>query len=73
LDDWLLAFCQRNGTNEVSRREIQRQGPGSIRKKSRLENALKELKELFRVKEVKRGRKRLIVVDDRLLLPEFCT
>jgi hypothetical protein len=67
LDDWLIDYCRKNSTNEITKREVQRQGPGAIRKKSRLENAIKELKELYRVKEVTCGRKRMIRVDAGLL------
>jgi hypothetical protein len=67
LDDWLIDYCRKNSTNEITKREVQRQGPGAIRKKSRFENAIKELKELYRVEEVKCGRKRMIRVDAGLL------
>jgi putative DNA primase/helicase len=67
LDQWLLAYCQRNGVAEVPTREVLRCGPNKLRDKVELRKALATLAEHNRAREVENGRRRSIVVNPALL------
>jgi putative DNA primase/helicase len=54
LDAWLIECCRRSSTNIVPRREVQQYGPNSLREKTALNRALKELMDLNRVRMVKK-------------------
>ena len=65
LDSWLLDHCKRQHTYSVSRRELQRLGP--VRDKVAMNNALKELEDLGRVRVIQEGRRIDIHVNPQLL------
>ena len=68
LETWLLDFCKREGTDKVATREVQRNGPGGLRDKAIITEAVKELAELGRVHLVADGKKRLIQIRAELLV-----
>ncbi len=68
LDKWLVAFCRRENTNVVPRREIQRNiTPVRLRRKKALDDALFELVETERVRIVQDGKKKEIHINPALL------
>jgi len=67
LDEWLIRYCQRNGTHIVPRREIQRCGPNGLREKKRLDAAILELVNLRRLRDVTDGKRRDLYVNPALL------
>ena len=67
LESWLLDYCKREGADQVPTREIQRCGPGGLRDKAKIAEAIKELQELGRARLVLDGRKRLVQVRPELL------
>lgn len=67
LDTWLIDYCRRGRTHTVPRREVQRCGPYGLRTKAALSEALRELVEAGRVREVTEGRNKSILVNPALL------
>ena len=68
LDSWLLDYCQREKTNIVPRRDVQRNvTPGHLRQKTALDFALDELMEADRVQLVQDGRRKEIHINPALL------
>ncbi len=68
LDSWLLDYCQREKTNIVPRREVQRNvTPGHLRQKTALDFALAELEEAGRVQLIQDGRRKEIHINPALL------
>ena len=68
LDSWLLDYCQREKTNIIPRREVQRNvTPGHLRQKAALDIALDELVETERVRLVQEGRRKEIHINPALL------
>ena len=68
LDKWLINYCRMNGSNIVSRREIQRGiTPVNLRQKQNLENALNELIEADRILVILEGRCKNIYLNPALL------
>ena len=65
LDNWLVKCCKNKGMNIISTRDAQRNGP--VRDKSRLEAAMKELTDHQRIKEIKDGSQKNIVVNPALV------
>jgi len=65
LDAWMVDRCRSNSSNEISRRELQREGP--VRKPRDLEQALLFLSSLFRCRAVKDGKKLIIQINPALL------
>jgi len=65
LDAWMVDRCRSNGSNEIPRRELQREGP--VRKPRDLEQALLFLSSLFRCRAVKDGKKLIIQINPALL------
>ncbi len=55
LQDWLLAYCKRDGCSVVPRRVVQQSGPNRLRNGKVLDAALDELVELQRVRLIKEG------------------
>jgi putative DNA primase/helicase len=68
LESWLLDFCQREGTDSVPTREIQRCGPNGLRDKAVIADAIKELADLGRVKLVQDGKKKAVQINPALLV-----
>jgi putative DNA primase/helicase len=68
LETWMLDWCRREKTDSVPTREVQRVGPGGLRYKAALNEAIKELTELGRAREVQDGKKRLIQIRPELLV-----
>jgi len=67
LEAWLIDWCKREGTDKVPTREVQRNGPGGLRDKMVINDAVNELAELGRAKLVHDGKKRLIQIHADLL------
>ena len=68
LETWLLDYCRREGTDRVSTREVQRNGPGGLRDKSIITEAVIELAELGRALLVTEGKRKLIQIRPELLV-----
>ena len=67
LDAWLVDYCRRGRTHIVPRREVQRCGPSGLRTKAALAEALRELADAGRVREVHEVRRRDILVNPALI------
>lgn len=65
LDAWMIDRCRSKGSNEIPRRELQREGP--VRRPRDLEQALLFLSSLFRCRAVKDGKKVIIQINPALL------
>ena len=68
LESWMLDWCRREGTDQVSTRQIQQFGPGGLRDKAAYTNAVKELAELGRARLVQDGKKKSVQVNPVLLV-----
>jgi putative DNA primase/helicase len=62
----LLDYCKRENTDKVPTRNIQQFGPGGLRDKAALTDAIQELEELGRARLMKDGKRRLIQVNPAL-------
>lgn len=67
LDAWIQDYCQREGTDSVPTREIQRCGPNGLRDKAVIDDAIKELADLGRAKLVQDGKKKVVQINPALL------
>jgi hypothetical protein len=67
LSRWLVEQCKARGMTQVSRREIQRAGPSSVRSKEALQQAILELVAAGHVREVQINRQKMIAVNPKLL------
>jgi putative DNA primase/helicase len=67
LEGWLLAYCRRERVDAVPTREIQRCGPGGLRDKAVLNDAIKELSELGRARVIQEGKKKAVQINPALL------
>ena len=68
LDTWLIGHCRRERTHIVPRRDVQRNvTPVHLRQKAALEDALRELIEAGRVRQVQEGRRKEIHVNPALI------
>ena len=67
LEAWMLDYCRRENTDKVPTREVQRMGPGGLRDKAIILEAIKELAELGRARLVQDGKKKLIQLNPALL------
>ena len=67
LESWMLDYCRRENTDSVPNREVQRHGPGGLRDKAIINDAIKELAELGRARLVQDGKKKLIQLNPALL------
>lgn len=67
LDAWLIDYCRRERTFNVSTRRVQQYGPAGLREKAAMDSAVRELDELDRVRLVKEGRQKKIEVNPALL------
>ena len=67
LESWLLDYCKREHTDKVPTREVQRHGPGGLRDKAIINDAIKELTELGRARLVQDGKKKLIQLNPALV------
>lgn len=66
LDAWLIEHCRQNNTGTLSTRTVLRLGPGSLRSKAKLTQAIEGLEELGRVRLIRDGRQRLIELNPAL-------
>jgi putative DNA primase/helicase len=66
LDRWLVRFCLEKKAASVKLRDVQRMGPGLVRGRPELEEALRELVEAGRVRD-SGARDHTIVVNPALL------
>jgi len=64
LDTWLIEYCKRERTHDISTREAQRLGP--LRDKEPLAQALQELADLNRIRILRDGRRKTINVNPAL-------
>jgi len=67
LENWIVDYCRKCQSQTVSTREIQRTGPGGLRDKETIKQAVAELVDLGRVRVIHQGRKRLIEVNPAIL------
>ena len=67
LDSWLISYCKQNKVVNVSTRDIQREGPNSIRAKAILDVALEELTEAGRVRVMKDKQRKNVEINPALL------
>lgn len=67
LSRWLIEQSKARSGSRLSRREIQRAGPSSVRSKEALQKAILELIEAGHVREVQLGRQKVIEVNPLLL------
>lgn len=67
LDTWLIEYCKRERTHVVPTTQVQRFGPSGLREKAAIENALRELEEMNRVRLVKAGKSRIIHINPALV------
>lgn len=67
LESWLVDYCRREATDRVPTRAVQQFGPGGLRNKAAMQEAVKGLAELGRARMVQDGRKRLIQINPALL------
>ena len=68
LDAWLVAYCCRERTDRVPRREVQRHvTPARLRHKAALSQALRDLAEAGRVQEVAEGKRKDVLVHPALI------
>jgi putative DNA primase/helicase len=67
LEVWMLDWCKREGTDQVSTRQIQQFGPGGLRDKAAYTDAVQELAELGRARLVQDGKKKSVQVNPALL------
>jgi len=68
LDNWLIDYCQRQKTNVVPRREIQRHiTPVHLRKQEALDNAFNELLSADRVLIRQDGKRKVILVNPEII------
>ena len=67
LETWLLDYCKREQVDKVATREVQRNGPGGLRDKAIIIEAVNELAELGRARLVTEGKKKLIQLHPDLL------
>jgi hypothetical protein len=67
LDAWLINHCTARHIDSVERSFVLTNGPGPLRKKQKLDAALDELKELYRIRVIDEGRKKIIKINPQLL------
>ncbi|MGQ0618302.1 MAG: DUF3987 domain-containing protein [Panacagrimonas sp.] len=67
LDAWVIAWCRREHTCVVSRRDLQRCGPNGLRDKAVLDESLRELTTAGRVRPSAQGRRKDIELRPSLL------
>lgn len=67
LESWLLDYCRREGTDSLPTREIQRCGPGGLRDRAVIADAIRELSELGRARLTQEGKKRSVQINPALL------
>jgi putative DNA primase/helicase len=65
LNDWLLERAKAEGMAQLSRRDIQREGP--IRDGEQLTAAIERLTQMNRIKQVSIGKKRLVELNPELI------
>ena len=65
LNDWLLERAKAEGMAQLSRRDIQREGP--IRDGDQLTAAIERLTQMNRIKQVSIGKKRLVELNPELI------
>jgi hypothetical protein len=70
LDNWIINYCRRKGTNLVPIAEVQQRGPRQVRSKAAIDEALLVLEELGRARLVHDGLKKMVAVNPALLREE---
>ena len=68
LDQWLIEYCRREGTNIVPIAKLQQFGPGGLRSKTVIDAAMRELEDASRARLVQEGKRKLIAVNPALLI-----
>lgn len=69
LEEWLVQRCRETGTDAVSTRDAQREGPYAVRRPGKLEAAMAVLGEADHIRELKEARRKLIQLNPGLLAP----
>jgi len=67
LDSWLIEYCRRERTHTVPKRKMQQFGPGGLRERTAIDQAIRELEELGRVRLVRESRRKDILVNPALI------
>ncbi|NLB82177.1 MAG: DUF3987 domain-containing protein, partial [Clostridiaceae bacterium] len=67
LNHWLLDYCKKNNTSEITTRQVLQYGPSSTRQKRNLDSALLELQSLNRIRVHSVNKKILISINPELL------
>lgn len=67
LNNWLVDYCNRNSTNVISTRDLQRLGPNSLRNKDVLEKAIEILVEAERIRHIDDVRHKRLYINPRIL------
>ncbi len=67
LDAWLLQYCRETESEHIATREVLQSGPGPLRDKAALIDAMAELADADRARLVKNGQRRLIEINPALL------
>jgi putative DNA primase/helicase len=67
LDNWLIQHCQAHEVSEISTRTIKQFCPNTLRDKTILDDTLKHLMELNRVKIAKDGKRKQVHLNPKLL------
>jgi putative DNA primase/helicase len=67
LESWMRDYCKRESTDRVPTGKVQQFGPGGLRDRATINEAVKELAELGRARLVQDGKKRLIQIRPELL------
>ena len=67
LENWLVAYCQREGVVRVPNVEVQKNGPGGLREKQKINTAMRVLEDLGRAQQVNEGKRKFIAINPALL------
>ncbi|MBK6868500.1 MAG: DUF3987 domain-containing protein [Burkholderiales bacterium] len=70
LEAWLLDYCRSHQVDSVATRDIQRLGPNGLRDKAVIAQAVAELAELGRARQVQDGKKKAVQINPVLLSGE---
>ncbi|HEY9069531.1 MAG TPA: DUF3987 domain-containing protein [Candidatus Ozemobacteraceae bacterium] len=67
LERWILKNCRAEETDRVTTNRVQQFGPGDLRRREKIETAVKELQERGRAQLVRDGHRKYIVVNPAIL------
>lgn len=67
LDEWLIAYCNKNEVTSVSKVEVRRKCPNKIREAEKIDKAIEKLSSLSRARYMNEGGRQVIQVNPALL------